>query len=461
MKILQLTAENIKRLKVVDIAAEPGINQITGKNGSGKTSVLDSIWSALAGAKNVQAVPIRKGCEEAKVRLNLGELIVIRTFRASGTTSLEIFNAIGAPAGTPDRKLPRYGSPQDMLNALLGELSFDPLAFARMEPRQQCNELRRIADLPIDIDALEAANAEDYKCRTDLNRDAKAKRAQAAGIIIPQDLPTEFVDESVLLDSLQAATIHNGTIEALKNKQRDYEQRATEKKAEAKSFRQQADTEQQRGDQEAERLRRQLEDSVQATRARVSKLRLAAEQSDRASAENENAHAATVIPEELDLSEIRKNLTAARQTNELIRDRKRRDAILTEAAVVEMQAEDLTRAMARREKQKAEAIAATKMPIEGLGFGVGIVTFNGLPFDQASDAERLRVSVAIAMAKNPKLRVIRIRDGSLLDEDALRALADTARERDYQIWIERVDSSGKIGIVMEDGQVKETNATTK
>ncbi len=69
-------------------------------------------------------------------------------------------------------------------------------------------------------------------------------------------------------------------------------------------------------------------------------------------------------------------------------------------------------------------------------------------------AEKLRASVSIAMAMNPKLRVIRVRDGSLLDEDGLRLLAEMADKSDYQIWIERVDSSGKVGFVLEDGHLK-------
>ena len=32
-----------------------------------------------------------------------------------------------------------------------------------------------------------------------------------------------------------------------------------------------------------------------------------------------------------------------------------------------------------------------------------------------------------------------------------------AAEKDYQIWLERVDSSGKVGIVLEDGSVVADN----
>lgn len=111
-------------------------------------------------------------------------------------------------------------------------------------------------------------------------------------------------------------------------------------------------------------------------------------------------------------------------------------------------------AMEAREQARLDAIGKAEMPIPGLSFGDGVVTFNGLPLNQASDAEQLMISTAIAAALNPKLRVIRIRDGSLLDDDAMVRLAAFAEERDMQIWIERVDGSGTVGIVMEDGHVK-------
>ena len=62
----------------------------------------------------------------------------------------------------------------------------------------------------------------------------------------------------------------------------------------------------------------------------------------------------------------------------------------------------------------------------------------------------------MAMAMNPTLRIIRVRDGSLLDEDAMKLLAEMAAKNDSQIWIERVDSSGRVGVVLEDGRIKPT-----
>lgn len=67
------------------------------------------------------------------------------------------------------------------------------------------------------------------------------------------------------------------------------------------------------------------------------------------------------------------------------------------------------------------------------------------------------MSVAIAMASNPKLRVLRIKDGSLLDKASLALLESMADDRDYQVWIERVDTSGTVGIIMEDGTAREAS----
>jgi DNA repair exonuclease SbcCD ATPase subunit len=160
------------------------------------------------------------------------------------------------------------------------------------------------------------------------------------------------------------------------------------------------------------------------------------------------------LPAPIDVTNIRAKLDTAKATNAAIALRNQRDRTNGEAEKLEAEAEALTARMAAREEEKLTAIKSAKMPLDELGFGDGYITYDGLPFDQASDAEQLRVSAAIAMAGNPKLKVIRIRDGSLLDEDSLQMLANMARERGYQVWIERVDSSGKVGIVMEDGMVK-------
>lgn len=102
-------------------------------------------------------------------------------------------------------------------------------------------------------------------------------------------------------------------------------------------------------------------------------------------------------------------------------------------------------------------MAQAEFPVDGLGFDDSGVTYQGVPFAQASAAEQLRVSVAIAMALNPTVRVIRIADGSLLDSENVALIGEMAADRGYQVWLETVRDAGADGpgIVIEDGQVAE------
>ena len=112
----------------------------------------------------------------------------------------------------------------------------------------------------------------------------------------------------------------------------------------------------------------------------------------------------------------------------------------------------------RLKSEREETILGVDMPVEGLGFDdAGRITFGGIPLDQASGAQKLRISMGIAMAAAPELRIIRITDGSLLDSKSLEVIRATAAKKDYQVWIESVDETGKIGVVIEDGEVVADN----
>jgi hypothetical protein len=174
-----------------------------------------------------------------------------------------------------------------------------------------------------------------------------------------------------------------------------------------------------------------------------------------AAAERASALAALPpLPEPVDTAEVRRKLSEAQTTNQAVALAAEKTALDADALALEVQSGQLTKAMRDRADEVAKAIAGADLPVQGLGFGDGYVTLDGLPFSQASDAAQLRTSVALAMAMNPKLRILRIRDGSLLDEDGLRMVAEMAEARDFQVWLERVDTSGKVGIVIEDGSVR-------
>jgi hypothetical protein len=428
LKIVQLVAENVKKLTAISISPKGNVVQITGRNGSGKTSTLNSIWWALAGAGNVQAAPIRKGQDKATIKLDLGEVVITRTFAKSEEgppkTSIIVENAEGA----------RFPSPQRMLDSLLGSLTFDPLAFARMKPKDQFDALKGFVP-GVDFAQLEGLNRADFDKRTAVNRRAKELRAQADAIAIPEAAPAEKVDESALVDELAEVSGFNEKLERRKEGRQQAAKDAAAHRSDAATKRDRAVD-----------LRAQA-DSWDAEAA--------AHETKAAELEEKLANAPPLEAPK-DAAEVRKRLDEAKRTNALVDQVARRAALQEDAKKAHAEAEEITARIAAREKVKVDAIAAAKLPVEGLGFGDEAITFNGVPFDQASDAEQLRASVAIAMAANPRLKVILVRDGSLLDDTGWQLLAEMADANDCQVWAESVDSTGKVGIVLEDGHVAST-----
>jgi hypothetical protein len=423
LRIVSLVSENVKKLTAVEIKPNGDVVTISGANGAGKSSIIDSIAWALGGSAGIQKQPIRKGAQRAVIKLNLGEIIVERRFNENGGSTLSVESADGA----------RYKSPQALLDAIRGELAFDPLAFTRMDPKDQVNELKRVAQIDVDLDKLDALNAGDYAKRTDVNRQVKSLRAQAEAIEVPADLPAERINEDAIVDEITQAADANARLE--------------QRKA---------------GRERAARDAKDHRETAQRLRTRAAELRAEAEQLEKNSEDaertageiEEKLRTAEALPEPVNVEDLRKSLTAAKQTNAEIAARQRRRDLESEAAELEQQSATLTAQMDERTKQKADALANAKMPVPGLGLDNGVVTFNGIPFEQASAAEQLKVSFAIAKAANPKLRVITIKDASLLDDSSLRQIAEMAADGGYQVWLEKVDTSGKIGVYIEDGAVR-------
>lgn len=426
LKIVSLVAENFKRLKAVRIDPRGNMVRITGKNSQGKSSILDAILVAVDGAGALQRAPIRNGQQTATIKLDLGELKVTRTIdrTESGdfTTSIRVENGEGM----------RAPSPQKTLDALLDSLALDPLEFSRMKAADQFDMLKRFVE-GIDFAAIDKANAEDFARRTELNRKAKDAATRAAAIVIPAEVPAERPDIEALETELAEVGVHNGQIEA-----------RTARREQAV-----VDIETKRND-------------ANALRARAEKLRKDAESLDGEATVAEAAantlentlKAAPPLPERKDAGEVRNRLDAAKRAISVLESVERRAELTKESEDHVKAAEALTAKIEERNEGKRKAIAEAKLPVECIGFGDKFITLNGVPFEQASSAEQLRASMQIAMANKPRLRVIRVREGSLLDDDGLRIVAEMAAEHDFQCWIESVDSSGKVGFVIEDGQVR-------
>lgn len=409
MKIISLTAENIKRLTAVTITPEGNLVEITGRNAQGKTSVLDSIWMALGGDKAISEKPIRDGADKGTISIDLGDYKVVRTFKAkedgSFTKSITVTNVDGFKAGNP----------QEILNGLVGNLTFDPLQFARMKTEDQVKALRSLVP-DFDFAANDKAVKEAFDTRTSVNRRVAQLKAQLAASPAPEGAPEEPVSLSDLTTELQQALDHNTRVE------------------------------------KAERAKAQHENEIEETRQEIADLKTKLKEKESYLEELLDVELGD-IPARKSIEEIQSRIQDCERLNALHARRKAHEQLAEELRAEEEVSADLTQKVEAGRKAAADAVRSAQLPIEGLELTEDSILLNGQPFSQASDAEQLRASVAIAGAMNPRLRIIRVRDGSLLDPESMALLAEYAEANDMQVWVETVASGRQAAVVIEDGHV--------
>lgn len=415
MKIIALQANNIKKLTAVHIAPNGESVVLAGDNGAGKSSVLDAIAYALGGTSDVCEQPIRRGESEAEIVCKLPGLTVTRKFSAAGS-SLKVTDA--------DGKSQR--SPQAILDSLVGNLAFDPLEFSRKKPTDQADTLRKLVGL--DFAVLDAEKARVYNDRLLIGREVDALKGKTSGYV--PTMTIEEVSVAVVIEKKNAAVAKNKANEIERAKLREV-QEARDRNVKIK--------------ESLEVRLLELEKELACARAVSEKLAAQANEQlaivDKLVDEDTKVFDAELLEADVKNSAVRKNREYAAQTAEW-----------------KSKAEEYGKHTARLdeiETEKRKTLAAVKFPLPELSFSeAGGVTYNGFPFAQASDGEKLRVSVAIGMALNPKLRVIFIRDGSLLDSAGLKVISDLAAANDYQVWLEDARSTDPTAVVIEDGHIK-------
>lgn len=432
MKITELRCENVKRLSAVHITPEGSLVCIGGKNGAGKSSVLDSILYGLTGAKSLPGKPVRNGEEKAEIEITLDgqpNLIVRRKIKDDGKTSLEIEQV------NEDGSRAKLTSPQKLLDSLVGSIAFDPLAFTRLRPQEQVELLK--SAVGVTTDDIDAETKRLFDERTGVNRDVKQLESQLAGMPLHKDAPAEELSAKDVLREIEDAR--------LENEHGDELDRELEKAVEAI--------------ERNERLEKETEEELAEARRKVEQLTKAVENFQDAvrEAKQLKANLQKKVDEyqRIDIDPLTEKLGTIEQTNAAVRDNKARAAKAEQLIAAREQADALTKQIEKLRTDRIDRLASADWPVEGLGFGDSGVTFNGLPFEQCSSAEQLRISTAVGMSQSPKLPVFMVRDGSLLDADNLALMATLADQYGAQLWIERVGDGEECTVIIEDGTVAE------
>lgn len=414
MKIHAIRGENMMRMKVFDISFDNKGNTIivSGKNGEGKSSLLNAIVLGLGGSKTdiakLTSKPIRDGAKKAWVEVDidswdgLGKWTVRRSWSSNDKDTLTILGKDGS----------KFPSPQKMLDKVLGDLTFDPLAFTRMTPKEQRALLLSIVDIPLDLAAHDAERDALYKERTEMGRRLDSHQGALQTLpSVPEDTPDEELSIMELIEKIN----------------------------------------------ESEAIIRERHNCVlkiQSLKDRIKEL-----QSELCKAETEYQQLLDGDPPG-PVEVLKNNLANAERINRDVRQKQVNLSVAKSVQEAKQRYDAYTARISAMDTKKVEALSKAEMPIDGLSFDDEGVTFNGIPFAQLSTSQQIKVSTAIGMAQQPELRLMIVKDGSLLDSSNLQALGKMAEANDYQVLVEMVDESHEMGIVIEDGEIVSDSAPT-
>ena len=405
VRITSLELANVKRIKAVALDPAPtGLTVIGGKNGQGKTSVLDGIAWALGGERFRPDAAKREGSvldPDLRVQLSNGLTVI----RKGAKSALTVVDESGRRSG------------QQLLNEFVEALALDLPKFLQASDKERASILLSILGIQDQLDALEREERAAYDQRLQVGRDRDRARHYADELPWHDGAPEQEVSVAALsadLRAVQARNQHNAELR----------QKVTQIRARL------ADTDTQ----------------INALRA----MRTALE------TEMRKAEVDAEGLQDGDPDIILRQIQNAEAVNAQVRDnRAHLDADARAAALAE-QYDELSSQVEDVRSRRMALLSGADMPLPGLSVQEGVLTYQGQPWSCMSSAEQLRAATAIVSRLKPECRFVLVDKLEQMDVDTLREFGAWAAQQGLQVIGTRVSTGDECSIIIEDGEVVES-----
>lgn len=403
VKINSLTVENIKRIKAVQIVpSADGLTVIGGKNGQGKTSVLDAIAWALGGDRFRPSEPYREGSViPPHLRVELSNGIVVE--RSGNNSSLKVIDPSGNKGG------------QQLLNEFVEQLALDLPKFLQSNAKEKAQTLLNIIGVGDKLYEMETTEQQLYNQRTAIGRIADQKEKFAKEMPVYTDVPKEPVSVSDLILKQQEILARNGENQHKRNEKERWERAVIE----------------------AEEI---LHSAEQRYSEALANLEIA------------NKSAENLVDEST--AELEKSIADIEGINVKVRANLDRERAELEAETYKKQYDELTDKIADVRRQKTDLLNNADLPLEGLSVENGELLYNGHKWDGMSGSEQLKVATAIVRRLNPNCGFVLVDKLEQMDSDTLKEFGEWLEKEGLQVIATRVSTGDECSILIEDGGVK-------
>lgn len=404
IKINSLEFENVKRIKAVKLEpSQNGLTVIGGKNGQGKTSVLDTIAWVLGGNKFRPSAPQREGSViPPSLRIVMDNGLVVE--RKGKNSDLKVIDPEGRKSG------------QQLLDEFISALALNLPQFINSNNKEKADILLQIIGVGDRLFDLERRENELYQHRHTIGQIGDKKAKHASELPFYPDAPKELISATELIRRQQSILAQNGENQRKRENLARIEERANNLSA------------------EIERLQRELTETL---------------------ADLETARQDTLFLADQSTAELERDIADIERINIMVRANLDKEKAEEDAKAYEEEYATLTLQIEAVRKEKYELLNSAELPLEGLSVEKGELTYNGFKWDNLSGAEQLKVATAIVRRLNPNCGFVLLDKLEQMDVDTLNEFGAWLEAEGLQAIATRVSTGEECSVIIEDGYIKE------
>lgn len=459
MKTTKIKIKNLFGIKEAELDGRSV--ELTGSNGTGKTSVIDAIKYALTNDSDREYI-IRQGAEEGEIIVETDTGLSINRRKRTNKADYKSIKE-----GNND-----VASPESMLRALFTPLQLDPVKFIQMDKKEQNRTIldliefdwdlnwikEQFGEIPLDVNYqqnilqvlndIQSEKGYYFRARQDVNRDIRNKKAFISEIAetIPEHYDAEkweSYDLGSVYKRIEKAKEINSRIERARLFKDSYDNKIRGFEAEKELFlsaekdriakeRESLTTSIERMKAEIESAKKELSglDSKLADKEKIAeaefKEKIAKLDSDIKVADE------YIGREPIDVSADQAEVAVAEEMKKHLNEYNRMMRMRKDVKLLQSEADSLTDKIELARDLPGIILEQAKLPIDGLTIEDGIPMINGLPISNLSEGEKLNLCVDVTLSKPNHLQIILIDGTEKLSDENRQKLYDKCKSKGLQ-----------------------------
>lgn len=474
MKITKLKIKNLFGIK--EYQADGKSVELSGKNGVGKTSIIDAIRYALTNKSNRDYI-VRNGENEGEILIETDNGLRINRKARTNKADYKSIKQNGA----------EVQSPETFLRDVFAPLQLNPVEFMSMDKKQQNSiildmikydwNLQTIkawfGEIPSWIDYeqnilqilndIQSEKGQYYQHRQDINRDIRNKIAFIEEI--GENIPTgynvnewEKANVGEIYQQIERIRKDNQTIERAKQIIENRDNKVRKYEAEKEISKSALETEINNRSNQLDKDILRLEEQIKAYQ--VEKENLASKKQDKLSI-IEQTYKANVAKYDAEVEEYKKYVNMEyKDTTKLqekaeniekmksfVNEYKRMISLRKEAEDLHAESDFLTSQIEKARALPGEILENCIIPIDGLTVENGTPLINGLPVSNLSDGEKLDLCIDVAVQNPSGLQIILIDGVEKMATELRNKLYNKCKSKGLQFIATRTTDTEDLTIV--------------